>query len=66
MILAYIKNNGSISKTSSDLFIHKNTLQYRLNKVAKMTGYNPRELKSLIVLYLALELMDIETKKKLS
>lgn len=53
LINSYIKNNGSLTKISSDLYIHKNTVQYRLNKINETTGYNPRELSDLIRLYLA-------------
>ncbi len=56
IVFSYIKNNGSIMKISEELFIHKNTLQYRLNRIWKITGYNPRKIKDLIILYLALEL----------
>lgn len=56
MIFSYINNNGSIQKVSQELFIHKNTLQYRLNRIWKITGYNPREIKDLLILYLAFEL----------
>ena len=34
--------DGSIEKTSNHLFIHKNTLQYKLNKLTELTGHNPR------------------------
>ena len=37
-------DNGSIKHCSEDLFMHKNTLQNRLNKIAEDTGYNPRDL----------------------
>lgn len=53
---AFIKNNGSINKTSEELFIHKNTLQYRLNKLKTITGYDPREISDMVVLYMALTL----------
>ena len=56
IILAYIRNNGSIQKASEELYIHKNTLQYRLNRIHQWTGYNPRELEDLIRLYLAIQL----------
>ncbi|MCK4551581.1 MAG: helix-turn-helix domain-containing protein [Tenericutes bacterium] len=62
LIQKYIKNNGSIIRASKELYIHKNTLQYRLNKIWKVTGYNPRELKDLIILYIALELGKDEYK----
>lgn len=52
----YIAANGSINQASEKLFIHKNTMQYRLNKIQTLTGYNPRELKDLIKLYIALQL----------
>lgn len=56
IILSYIRNNGSINKASDELFIHKNTLQYRLNRIHQWTGYNPRDFEDLIRLYLAIHL----------
>ena len=51
---SYIKNNGSISKTADELFIHKNTLQYRLTKIKSLTGYDPRVLSEVMPLMMAL------------
>ena len=56
LILGYIANNGSLNKTSEQLFIHKNTLQYRLNRIEQTTGLNPRNLEDLIKLYIAIQL----------
>lgn len=50
---AYTARNGSIVHAADDLFLHKNTLQNRLNKIARTTGYNPRELADHTVLALA-------------
>lgn len=36
--------DGSLSKTAEKLFIHKNTLQYQLRKLACLTGYDPRSI----------------------
>lgn len=47
----FIENNGQINKTASDLFIHRNTLHYRLHKIERLTGKNPRSLKDLFYLY---------------
>jgi carbohydrate diacid regulator len=58
LIATYIAHNGSINAVSDTLFIHKNTVQYRLNKITQMTGYNPRNLKDLVSLHIALELDD--------
>lgn len=56
IIDAFVKYNGSITKTSEELFIHKNTLQYRLNKIKKLTGYDLRIINEMVVLYLAFTL----------
>ena len=58
IITTYVQRNGSILEASKDLFIHKNTLQYRLNKIHLETGYNPRNLKELIILYLGIMIMN--------
>jgi len=46
----YEKYNGSLKKSSEHLYIHKNTLQYRLNRFGKLTGYNPRELSDYVII----------------
>lgn len=53
---AYTRHNGSILHAAEDLFLHKNTLQNRLNKIARMTGYNPRILQDYSVLDTAFKL----------
>ncbi len=55
-ILTYIRHNGSIQTASEELVVHKNTLQYRLNRIHQKTGYNPRNLEDLMALYLAIQL----------
>jgi|SRR5690554_2396654 len=58
LINEYILHNGSIKKLSKSLYVHKNTVQYRLNKVFNLTGYNPRVLKDLIGLFIALSIIN--------
>ena len=50
---AYEKYNGSITQTANELNIHKNTLQYRLNKLSELTGFNPRDLSGFCTLKIA-------------
>lgn len=50
---AYERHNGSIVHCAEELFLHKNTLQNRLNKIADKTGYNPRRLSGFVVLAMA-------------
>lgn len=52
LIESYVKNNGSINKCAEELFIHKNTVQYRLNRLEAITGYNPRNINDLIRLHI--------------
>ncbi len=42
LISAYFKYNGSLLKMSEALFLHKNTLQYKLNKLQEYTGVDIR------------------------
>lgn len=55
----YYKNNLSLKKTAAELFIHKNTLQYRLEKIAEKTKVNPREFHDSVKLYIALLLQTL-------
>ena len=45
MLELYYECEGSVSEASKRLFIHKNTLQYRLRRLADTTGYDPRSIK---------------------
>lgn len=53
-LLTYIENNGDMSLTSNYLNIHRNTLQYRLNKIKKLTGKDPKKITDLFQLFLSL------------
>ncbi|GAA0316546.1 sugar diacid recognition domain-containing protein [Bacillus carboniphilus] len=53
LLSTYFRNNGSIMKTADELFLHKNTLQYKLNKIKSVTGYDPRITRDLVVLFIA-------------
>ncbi|MGG5255090.1 CdaR family transcriptional regulator [Neobacillus sp. SM06] len=53
-LLAYIEENGDIQATTQRLFIHRNTLRYRLERIAAITGKNPQKLKDLLELYLSI------------
>ena len=53
---AYTRHNGSITHAAQELFIHKNTMQNRLDALARETGYNPRRLSDYPILATAFEL----------
>ena len=54
LILALYKNNGSIKQTAAQLFLHKNTVQYKLNRITENTGLNPRQWLNIPLFYLAI------------
>ena len=41
----YYACEGSIARASEALYIHKNTLQYRLRQLYEKTGYDPRSIR---------------------
>ncbi len=43
-IQTYLECNGSIQAISQRLFVHKNTIQYRIEQLRKRTGYDLRNL----------------------
>lgn len=45
---------GSIQKVSEHLFIHKNTLQNKLKRIAERTGYDPRSIRHSSLFYIAI------------
>lgn len=60
ILRCYSENNGSITKTAEDCYIHKNTLQYRLSKLKEVTGYDPRIIKESIPLYIAMLIYEFD------
>ena len=58
MLRVYPQFNGSISQAAEALHIHKNSLQYRLNRLAQRTGYVPQNIAHMSYLYLLLLIYD--------
>ncbi|MBV7274813.1 helix-turn-helix domain-containing protein [Clostridiaceae bacterium UIB06] len=52
-LAAYVYNNGEANKTSEVLHIHRNTLNYRLEKIQEISGKNPKNLIELFELFTA-------------
>lgn len=53
-IQRFFENNLNVSETSRKLFVHRNTLVYRLEKIKKITGLDLREFEHAIVFKIAL------------
>ena len=53
-IQSFFENNLNVSETSRKLFVHRNTLVYRLEKIRKLTGLDLREFEHAITFKVAL------------
>jgi carbohydrate diacid regulator len=53
-IQRFFENNLNVSETSRKLFVHRNTLVYRIEKIKKLTGLDLREFDHAIIFKVAL------------
>ena len=53
-IQRFFENNLNVSETSRGLFVHRNTLVYRLEKIRKLTGLDLRNFDDAIIFKVAL------------
>ncbi len=57
----YIKNDLSLVKTSEDMFVHINTLKYRIKKIEELTGCSLKNVDD--ILKLKLSILSKKTEK---
>ena len=50
----FFENNLNVSETSRQLFIHRNTLVYRIEKLEKITGLDLRNFDDAVTFRIAL------------
>ena len=62
-IQKFFENNLNVSETSRQLYVHRNTLVYRLDKVRKLTGLDLRIFDHAIVFKVALMVKKYLTSK---
>jgi len=55
-VATYLDTGGSIEGTAREMFIHANTVRYRLRRVAELTGYAPGNSRDAFTLRVALTL----------
>lgn len=60
----FFDNNLSISQTAKALFIHRNTLLYRLERVEKITGLDPKKFDDAVQLRIALKMRIYQKSNK--
>lgn len=49
----FFKESGNQAEVINKLYIHRNTLKYRLDRIQEITGKNPRVFEDLFYLYTA-------------
>ena len=54
----FFENNLNISETARQLFVHRNTLVYRLEKIQKQTGLDVRVFEDALTFKIALMVAD--------
>lgn len=57
----FFANDKSLVKTAEQLFIHRNSLLFRLNRIHALTGFHPQNFKDAMKLYNALILWKLDT-----
>ena len=62
-VQAFFENNLNVSETSRKLFVHRNTLVYRLEKIRKITGLDLREFEHAVTFKVALMVKKYLTSK---
>ena len=58
-IIAYFHHHGNVSQTADALYIHRNTLSYRLDRIQDLTGQDLENPDERLALQLALKLWQV-------
>jgi len=59
-IQAFADSNFNVKQTARRLYIHTNTVYFRLNRITSLTGINPRTYSGTSLLLTALRLVEIQ------
>ena len=58
-LISWFSNERQIKRTSEDLFLHPNTVSYRLNKIEELLNIDLKDEDDLLTLQIALRLWQI-------
>ena len=62
LLRAYIQNDRSLEKTAAALYIHRNTVNYQLQKMRELLGSPLKTLEDIFPYQVALAIRDMESK----
>lgn len=55
----FFEANGNLAKAAQDLDVHRNTLVYRLERIAELTGFDLDDADNRLILHLALKIQRV-------
>ena len=61
---AYFSHHGNISQTAESLFVHRNTLLYRMERIQELTGLQLDQANMRLALHLALRLWQLRPENE--
>ncbi len=59
---SFFKNNLNITETSEKIFVHRNTLIYRINKIKEISGFDLKLFEDAMKFYIILLIKDMDEK----
>jgi sugar diacid utilization regulator len=61
----YVNTRFNLTKSGALLFVHPNTVVYRLRRIHELTGRDPHDVEDLLVLWLGLKTLDLRARQAL-
>jgi sugar diacid utilization regulator len=61
----YVDTRFNLTKSGGLLFVHPNTVVYRLRRIHELTGHDPHDVNDLLVLWLGLKTLDLRGREAL-
>ena len=59
VLQCYLNHNGSVKETADELYVHRNTVNYKLAKIRELTGMDLSSIDARIQLAIGLMLQNI-------
>lgn len=60
-IRTFVESNCSLNETAKKLYVHRNTVSYRLNQISRFTGLDFHQFEDRVLLYMALKVRRLLT-----
>lgn len=63
-VRAFLEADGSLNTAAQRMFVHRNTMLHRINRIEKITGLSLRSLDSQVLWVLALRALDVRSSPR--